>query len=230
MNVLARVVSALSLTLGLSSAALAVGLDAISSEESSGALRQALSQGVATAVGSLGRTDGFLGNPKVKIPLPENLQKAEKLMRKLRMGKYADNLVTTMNRAAEAAVPEAKDLLLGAIKQMTLQDAKSILTGGDDAATQYFKRTTSEPLAAKFLPIVRASTERVGAAAAYNRFAQKGAQLGLIEQRDANLEGYVTQKALDGLFLMIADEERAIRKNPLGQTSGLLKKVFGSLR
>lgn len=212
------------------SQAQAVGLEAVSAEESSGALRQALTQGASAAVANLGRPDGFLGNPKVKIPLPENLQKAENLMRKLGMGKYADELIVTMNRAAEAAVPEAKELLLNAVKQMTLQDAKGILTGGDDSVTQYFQRTTSAPLTEKFLPIVRQATERVELAKKYNRYAKQGAKLGLIEKKDASLEAYVTEKALDGLFLMIAEEERAIRRNPLGQASSLLQKVFGALK
>ncbi|MCL4723703.1 MAG: DUF4197 family protein, partial [Rhodocyclaceae bacterium] len=219
-----RIFIALFLLVTLSPAR-AAGLDAISADESSGALRQALSQGAVAAVTSLGRTDGFLGNPKVKIPLPENLQKAEKMMRKLGMGKYADELIVTMNRAAEAAVPEAKELLLNAVKQMTLQDAKGILTGGDDSVTQYFQRTTSAPLTEKFLPIVRQATERVELAQKYNRYAKQGAKLGLIDKKDASLEAYVTEKALDGLFLMIAEEERAIRKNPLGQASSLLQKV-----
>ena len=224
-----RIFIALFLLVTLSPAR-AAGLDAISADESGGALRQALSQGATAAVASLGRPDGFLGNPKVKIPLPESLQKAEKLMRKLGMGKRADELITTMNRAAEAAVPEAKELLVNAVKQMTLQDAKAILTGGDDSVTQYFQRTTSEPLTVKFLPIVRQATERVELAKKYNRYAKQAAKLGLLDKEDASLEAYVTDKALDGLFLMIAEEERAIRKNPLGQASSLLQKVFGALK
>ncbi len=224
-----RIFIALFLLVTLSPAR-AAGLDAISADESGGALRQALSQGATAAVASLGRPDGFLGNPKVKIPLPESLQKAEKLMRKLGMGKRADELITTMNRAAEAAVPEARELLLNAVRQMTLQDAKAILTGGDDSVTQYFKRTTSEPLTVKFLPIVRQATERVELAKKYNRYAKQASKLGLLDEKDASLEDYVTQKALDGLFLMIAEEERAIRKNPLGQASSLLQKVFGALK
>ena len=212
------------------SPARAAGLGDISQQDSSGALKQALTQGASAAVASLGKPDGFLGNPKVKIPLPENLQKAEKMMRKLGMGKHADELITTMNRAAEAAVPEAKALLLDAVKQMTLQDAKAILTGGDDSVTQYFQRTTSEPLTVKFLPIVRQATERVELAKKYNRYAKQAAKLGLLDKEDASLEAYVTDKALDGLFLMIAEEERAIRKNPLGQASSLLQKVFGALK
>lgn len=208
----------------------AAGLDGISTADSNNALRQALSQGAVAAVTGLGRTDGFFGNPKVKIPLPENLQKAEKLMRKLGAGKYADELILTMNRAAEAAVPEAKDLLLDAVRQMTLQDAKAILTGGDDSVTRYFKQKTSAPLTEKFLPIVRQATGKVELAKKYNRYAKQGAKLGLIDEKDASLEGYVTEKALDGLFLMIGEEERAIRQNPLGQASSLLQKVFGALK
>lgn len=217
------------LLLVILSPARAAGLEDISQQDSSSALRQALTQGASAAVASLGRTDGFLGNPKVKIPLPESLQKAEKLMRKLGMGKRADELITTMNRAAEAAVPEAKELLVNAVKQMTLQDAKAILTGGDDSATQYFKRTTSAPLTEKFLPIVKKATEKVKLAEKYNRYAKQASKLGLLDEKDASLEDYVTQKALDGLFLMVAEEERAIRKNPLGQASSLLQKVFGAL-
>jgi hypothetical protein len=151
-------------------------------------------------------------------------------MRKLGMGKRADELITTMNRAAEAAVPEAKELLVNAVKQMSLQDAKAILTGGDDSATQYFKRTTSAPLTEKFLPIVKKATEKVKLAEKYNRYAKQAAKLGLLDEKDASLEDYVTQKALDGLFFMVAEEERAIRKNPLGQASSLLQKVFGALK
>ncbi len=212
------------------SPARAAGLESISQQDSSGALRQALTQGASAAVASLGRKDGFLGNPNVKIPLPESLQTAEKLMRKLGMSKYADELITTMNRAAEAAVPEARQLLVDAVKQMTLQDAKAILTGGDDSATQYFKRTTSAPLTERFLPIVKQATEKVKLADKYNRYAKRAAKLGLLDKEDASLEHYVTQKALDGLFLMIAEEERAIRKNPIGQASSLIQKVFGALR
>ena len=229
MAVLTRIFIGL-LWLVILSPARAGGLDAISSQDSGDALKQALTQGASAAVASLGKKDGFLGNPKVKIPLPESLEQAEKLMRTFGMGKYADELITTMNRAAEAAVPEARQLLVDAVKQMTLQDAKAILTGGDDSATQYFKRTTSAPLIEKFLPIVKQATEKVKLADKYNRYAKRAAKLGLLDKEDASLEHYVTQKALDGLFLMIAEEERAIRKNPVGQASSLIQKVFGALR
>lgn len=208
----------------------ALSLDDLSNKDASGGLKEALTQGATKAVGLLGKPDGFLGNPKVKIPLPESLEKAEGLMRSFGMGKYADELQTTMNRAAEAAVPEAKILLVNSIKQMSVQDAKAILTGGDDAATQYFKRTTSAPLGEKFRPIVKKAMAKVKLADKYEKFAGKAAKYGLIKAEDANLENYVTSKALDGLYLMIAEEEKAIRTDPVGAAGGLAKKVFGLLQ
>lgn len=208
---------------------LGAALAAISSQDKTTALRTALTQGAQAAVGKLGVVDGFLGNPEVKIPLPGKLAKGEKLLRTFGLGKQADELVTAMNRAAEAAVPEAKTLLVDSVKQMSVQDATSILTGPDDAATQYFRRTTSDKLTAKFLPIVQQATAKVGAAKKYNDFAAKASQYGLVDAKDASVESYVTQKTLDGLFLMMAKEEKAIRDNPLGQSSKILKKVFGAL-
>jgi hypothetical protein len=192
-------------------------------------LREALTRGAAKAVDVLGKRDGFLGNPQVKIPLPEKLQKAEKAVRKFGGAKLADQLVETMNRAAETAVVEAKPILWQSIKQMSVQDGLGILKGPDDAATQYFRRTTSEPLGAKFRPIVEAATAKVGVARHYEKFAGRAAKLGLVDARDADLNAYITDKALDGLFLMIADEEKAIRKDPVATGSAVLKKVFGSL-
>jgi hypothetical protein len=151
-------------------------------------------------------------------------------MRGLGMGKQADELITTMNRAAEAAVPEAKTLLVNAVKQMSVEDAKGILTGGADAGTQYFKRKTAEPLGQKFLPIVKQAMEKVNLTKSYEKFAKKGAQFGLVKEKDTHLENYVTEKALDGLYLMIAEEEKAIRTNPLGAAGNLAQKVFGALR
>lgn len=217
------------LALLFASLAHALSLADLSNKDASGGLKEALSQGAAKAVDSLGKSDGFLGNAKVRIPLPENLQKVEGLMRKLGMGKYADELATSMNRAAEAAVPEAKALLLASIKQMSLQDAKAILGGGDDAATQYFRRTTATPLGAKFQPIVKKAMAKVKLAEKYDDFAAKGVKLGLVKESDAHLEQYVTAKALDGLYLMIAEEERAIRKDPVGAAGQLARKVFGAL-
>lgn len=207
----------------------ALSLADLSNKDASGGLKEALIQGAGKAVGQLSAADGFFGNKEVKIPLPDSLKKAEKTMRMLGMGKQADELVLKMNRAAEAAVPEAKALLVDSVKKMSVADAKAILTGGNDAATQYFKKTTSGPMAEKFLPIVKKATEDVQLAQQYNKFAEMGAKFGVIKKEQANLEQYVTQKALDGVYLMMAKEEAAIRKDPIGQASSLLKKVFGAI-
>lgn len=206
------------------------GVDGLSNDEANGGLKEALNQGVSKAVGSLGVADGFFGNKEVKIPLPDSLKKIQKGMKLVGMGDQADDLVLKMNRAAEAAVPEAKALLVSSIKQMSLADAKAILTGPEDAATQYFKRTTSKDMGAKFLPIVQKATEKVQLAQTYNKYAEMGSSFGVVDKEDANIEQYVTNKALDGLYLMIAKEEAAIRKDPIGQASSLLKKVFGAVK
>lgn len=203
-------------------------LTALSNKEAGAGLREALTRGAEFAVAQLGKPDGFLGNPKVKIPLPESLQKVEKLGRTLGLGKQADELVDTMNRAAEAAVVEAKPLLVNAVKNMSVKDAKDILAGPPDAATQYFRRTTSEQLSQKFQPVVRKATARVQLADKYNAFAGKAAKLKLIDEKDANLDGYVTQKTMDGLFLMIAEQEKQIRDDPVGSGSKLLSRVFSA--
>ena len=206
------------------------GLESISNQDAASGLREALVKGTQYAVDSLGRQDGFFGNGKVKISLPGSLQKVEKLLHQLGLGKQADELVLTMNRAAEAAVPEAKALLVDAVRKMSVQDAKGILTGGQDSATQYFKRSTSDQLRAKFLPIVKKATARVNLAQKYDEYAGKGAKLGLVKKEDANLDNYVTQKALDGLFVMVAEQEAKIRQNPAAAASGILQKVFGALK
>lgn len=213
----------------IASGASALGVSDLSNTEASNGLKEALIQGAGKAVGQLSQTDGFFGNKEVKIPLPDALKKTEKAMRMLGMGKQADELVLRMNRAAEAAVPEAKALLIDSAKKMTLADAKSILTGSDDAATQYFKKTTSKQMAEKFLPIVKKATENVQLAQQYNKYAETASQFGLVKKEQVNLEQYVTQKTLDGVYLMMAKEEAAIRKDPIGQSSALLKKVFGAL-
>jgi len=205
-------------------------LDQISSREAVAGLRAALEKGSLAAVAALGRTDGFFGNPQVKIPLPESLQRTERLMRRVGMGKYADELVLTMNRAAEAAVPEARQLLLDSVRKMTVQDAKGILSGGDTAATDYFRRTTQDTLRKRFLPIVKQATSRVELAEKYSQYADTAASFGLIRKEDANLDAYVTQKALDGLYFMVAEEEKKIRKDPLGSASAIVRKVFGAIR
>lgn len=202
----------------------------LSNQDAVAGLKEALVKGSQVAVQRLGVENGFFGNDRVKIPLPDALRKVEGLMRSVGMGKQADDLILRMNRAAEAAAPEARALLVDAVKRMTVQDAKGILTGGNDAATQYFKRTTSEPLAQKFLPVVKKAMQQVKLAEAYNQYAERGARFGLLKPEDAKLENYITRKALDGLFLVIAEEEARIRKDPIGQASKLLEKVFGAVR
>ncbi len=204
-------------------------LDAISTGDASAGVKEALNKGADYAVASLGRNGGFLGNDKVKIPLPGYLQKAESALRMFGMGKQADQLVETMNHAAENAVAVAKPVLVESIRKMSVQDAKGILTGGEDSVTQYFKRTSTEQLTAKFMPIVKKETGKLQLAEQYNKFAGKAASAGLIEQKDADIDSYVTQKAMEGLFLMIAEEEKKLRANPVGAGSDLLKKVFGAL-
>jgi hypothetical protein len=209
--------------------ALAAGLDSISNTDATRGLRQALSDGSVAAVAKLGIQNGFFNNPSVKIPLPPSLKKVEGALRLAGMKKQADDLVLSMNRAAEAAVPEAKQLLVDAVKKMSVQDAKGILTGGDTAGTEYFKRTTSAQLAQRFLPVVKKATDRVGLAQQYNSLAGQGAQFGLISKDQATIESYVTQKTLDGLYLMIGEQEKAFRKDPVGASSDIVRKVFGAL-
>ena len=209
--------------------ACAISFDKLSTNDATAGLKEALNKCTANAVSVLGKPDGFFSNERVKIPLPDTLQQVDHTMRNFGMGRYADELVLTMNRAAEAAVPEARTLLLAAVKEMTLKDAKGILSGGDSAATDYFREKTSKKITAKFLPVVQQATAKVGVAQKYNQLATSASRFGLIDDSQANLDNYITQHALAGLFLLIADEEKAIRANPLEQGSKLLSKVFGSI-
>jgi len=208
----------------------AAGVDELSSKDAASGLRAALGQGIESAVVTLGKPDGFLSNPKVTIPLPPALEQVERGLRLVGMGGDADNLKIAMNHAAESAVAEAKPVLKQALQRMTVSDAKGILTGGDDAATQYFRRATGASLTTKFKPIVARATAQVKLAGLYDQYAGKAAQFGLVKDQDAHLNDYVTGKALDGLFVQMADEERAIRKDPLGQASSLIKKVFSAVQ
>jgi hypothetical protein len=208
----------------------ALSLGDLSGADASNGLKAALGQGAQAAVALLGQTDGFLGNPKVRIPLPGHLDDAAQLLRKFGQGKRIDELVTTINRAAEAAVPMGKDLLVSAVQNMTVTDAKNILTGGDTSVTAFFAEKTRIPLGERFLPVVTRATEKVGLAQRYNAFAGKAAGFGLLRNEDANLEQYVTGKTLDGLYLVIGEEEKKIRQNPAGAGSAIVRKVFGALR
>jgi hypothetical protein len=210
-------------------------LTGLSQDQMVGGLKEALGKGVQQAIATLGKPDGFLKDAGVKIPMPERLRKVETTLRTLRQDKLADEFVTTMNRAAEQAVPEAAAVLGDSVKQMSIADAKSVLTGTNNAATQYFRRTSETNLHARFLPIVKAATEKAGVTAAYKRMTDKaGGGLGglggnLLGQSAPDLDDYVTRKALDGLFLKIAEQEKQIRENPVARTTDLLQKVFGAV-
>lgn len=205
------------------------GVDALSNADINAALKEVLTQGADAAVAQLGQVNGFFGNPALKIPLPASLQKAEKALRMFGMGAQADELVLSMNRAAEAAVPEAKPLLVDAVKNMTLEDAKGILTGGKTSATDFFRKKTEATLTERFGPIVKETTDKVGLAQQYNQFAGMAAQFNLIDKKQANVEQYVTQQTLDRLYTLIGEKEAAIRANPLQAGSDLLKQVFGAV-
>ena len=201
----------------------------LSEGDANAGIRAALERGAQAAVALLGRPDGFLGNPLVRIELPGSLKDAARLLRATGQGARLDELVTAMNRAAEAAVPAAKPLLVRAVKNMSVEDGLKILRGGDDSATQFFADKTREPLHAQFLPIVTQATERVALADRYNAVAKKASGFGLMREEDASIQQYVTGKALDGLYRVIGEEEKKIRRDPVGTGSALLKKVFGSM-
>lgn len=202
-------------------------------------LKAALGKGVQTAVANLGRNDGFLTNLNVKIPLPGKLKSVEKTLRAVKQEQLANEFVDTMNHAAEQAVPEAAGIFSDSIKQMSIADAKAILTGTNNAATEYFRRTTQTNLYAKFLPIVTAATDKVGVTAAYKNMMNKAGMsssvsgllgsTGLVKPEDMDIDAYVTHKAMDGLFTMVAEEEKRIRANPMARTTELLKTVFGAV-
>ena len=229
MGYVARVLGVLA-ALVIPAAASAAGLADISNRDAINGLKDALTRGSQAAVARLGVEDGFLKNDSVRIGLPPSLRSAEAVIRTIGMGTQADELVLRMNRAAEAAVPQAKTLLTNAVRKMSVQDAKGILSGGDDAATQYFKRITSEPLAKQFQPTVKKAMEKVKLVEKYNEIAASGARFGLVKDEDAKLEDYVTRRALDGLFVAIAEEEKKIRQNPAGAASSIVRKVFGAIR
>jgi hypothetical protein len=200
---------------------------ALNESDAARGVRAALERGAIAAVAALGKGDGFFGNPQVRIPLPGFLNDAARLLKATGQRRRVEDLELAMNRAAEAAVPEARDLLVQTVKSVSVDDALAIVRGGDTAVTDYFSAKTRTPLAARFLPIVTRATEKVSLAERYNAVAGKAAGLGLVKSQDANIQQYVTGKALDGLFLMIGEEEKKIRANPLQTGSAILKQVFG---
>jgi hypothetical protein len=214
--------------LGLSPAAYADLLSALTQKDASAGLKAALERGAQAAVDLLGKTDGFWANERVRIPLPQWLEKSSSVLKMMGRGQEVDDLHQNINRAAEQAVPQAKTILVGAVRSMSVQDAKAVLTGGENSATQYFETKTRQPIGTKFTPIVTKVTQKIGLAQQYDGLASKAQSLGLVKD-DASIEHHVTNKALDGLFLMIGDEEKKIRADPAGTGSALLKKVFGAL-
>ena len=208
----------------------ALSLADLSNADASSGVKAALEQGALAAVGLLGQPGGFLNNPQVRIPLPGYLNDAAQLMKRFGQGARIEELETAINRAAELAVPMGKEVLVGAVRSMNVQDAKNILTGGTTSVTQFFAEKTRVPLGQKFLPIVAQATDKVGLAQQYNAFAGKAAGFGLLRQEDASIEQYVTGKTLDGLFTVIGEQEQQLRQNPAAAGSAILKKVFGALK
>ncbi|NVD72468.1 DUF4197 domain-containing protein [Duganella sp. BJB488] len=222
---------ALLLPLSLAAAsAYALSLADLSNQDASGGLKAALEKGSTLAVSKLGAENGFLNNEKVRIPLPKILEQARPLLKMTGKSQQLDDLVVQMNHAAEAAVPMAKPLLLDAVKSMTITDAKNILTGGETSVTDFFRDKTSPKLAVQFLPIVKKVTDRSDLANKYNTAMAMAPKLGVLAKEQTTVEGYVTQRALDGLYTMIGEEEKAIRADPLGAGSKLIGKVFGALK
>jgi hypothetical protein len=218
------------LMLGGHAALWALDLNSLSKADAVSGLKDALGQASNKAIAQLGSENGFLNNAAVKIPLPAPLQRIESGLRMVGMQGQADALVTAMNHAAEQAVPEATALFADAIRKMSVADAKGILAGSDTAATDYFQKTTRAQLGARFLPIVTQATQHVDLAEKYNQLAGKAAQMGLIDDQQSRIENYVAQKALDGLFLIMSEQEKAIRKDPMGAATGVARKVFGLLQ
>ena len=208
----------------------AQGLAGISELDASKGLRTALEKGALAAVQLLGRTDGFLGNPQVRIPLPQALQDVRSLLAAFGMRRQLDELEVSMNRAAEQAVPMAKKLLVDAVRKISVADAKNILAGGETSVTEFFAGKTREPLTTTFLPVVHRSTSKVGVVGQYEKLSKKAQGFGLYRPEDPTVDHYVTRKALDGLYFMIGEEDKKIRRDPIGTGSALLGKVFGALR
>lgn len=213
----------------LSSSAFALSLSDLSQGDASAGLKDTLSQGAKVAVQQLGKPGGFSNDPDVRIELPGNLGKASRMLKMMGMGSQVEALENSMNQAAEAAVPQAQELLLDAVKKMTVADAKAILAGGNDSATQYLDKTSRDQIRDKFMPIIKQATDQVGVAQQYNALAAKASGLGAVDAKYGTIEGYVAEQALDGLFTVIAEQEASIRQNPTQAATSLAKKVFGVL-
>jgi len=208
----------------------ALNLSSLSNADATAGLKATLEKGASAAISLLGQEDGFMNNPKVRIGLPKPLDEVAGMLRRFGQGQHLDDLVTAMNRAAEQAIPLAKGLLHDTIQSLTITDAKTILAGGENSVTQFFEGKTREPLSQRFLPDVSKVTARVGVAEKYKQVASKAASVGLLKQEDAQLDTYVTARALDGLYLVIGEKEREFRSNPLAAGSAVIEKALGAFR
>lgn len=206
----------------------AVTGESLSAEEVGRGLKEALEKGVSKGSDLVSQLDGYYKNPEIKIPFPPEVKRVEDRLRQMGLGNEVDKFVLSLNRAAEDAAKEAKPIFIAAIKQMTIQDAWAILKGEEDAATQYLKKTTSDELFKKFQPVIQGSLEKVNATKYYSDLIGTYNKIPFVQKVNPDLDEYATQKAIDGLFVMVAKEEKNIRKNPVARTSDLLKKVFGA--
>lgn len=218
----------ISQTLGDINKTMEGGTAAPTTAEVAQGLKEALIKGTSSGTDLLSQLDGYYKNPEIKIPFPPDVQKVEDKLRQIGLGSEVDRFVMTLNRGAEDAAKEAKPIFVSAIRSMTVQDAWGILRGDKDAATQYLKRTTSDQLKEKFKPVIRASLDKVNATKYYSQIVTRYNQLPLVQKVNPDLDDYATEKAMEGLFLMIAKEEEKIREDPLARTTELLKKVFGA--
>ncbi|MDQ2656907.1 MAG: DUF4197 domain-containing protein [Bacteroidota bacterium] len=191
-------------------------------------LKEALIKGISTGSDLVSQADGYFKNPEIKIPFPPEVKKVEDRLRQIGLGNEVDKFVMTLNRGAEDAAKEAKPIFIEAIRSMTIEDAWAILRGEDNAATQYLQRTTSGLLREKFKPVIQRSLSKVNATKYYGEIVSRYNQIPLVQKVNPDLDDYATDKAIEGLFVMIAREERNIRENPVARTTELLKRVFGS--
>ncbi|MFK7995640.1 MAG: DUF4197 domain-containing protein [Granulosicoccus sp.] len=200
----------------------------LSTDEITRGLKEALVTGSGAVVSQLGQTNGFSGDPTIRIPLPNSLQKAKDLASNFGLAKYFDDLELKLNRAAEEATPKARELFVGAIRSMSVEDAKGILQGPDNAATEYFRENTGESLQAQMRPIVDQALSQVGAVSSFNQLLDSYHKIPLAPKVNADLTSHVVEEGSDGIFYYLAEEEKAIRENPLKRTSEILQRVFGS--
>lgn len=200
----------------------------LTSSEVAEGLKEALIKGISTGSDLVSQLDGYFKNPEIRIPFPPDVQRVEDKLRQVALGDQVDKFVMTLNRGAEDAAKEAKPIFITAIRSMTIQDAWSILKGENDAATQFLKRTTSSLLKEKFKPVIRTSLDKVNATKYYSDIVKRYNQIPLVQKVNPDLDDYATDRAIEGLFIMIAKEEKNIRQNPVARTTELLRKVFGA--